>query len=67
MDGSHGALAVMVFPRIVHEGDARIDRFVDDADRLGLRVDEPEVIAAEPDDGDVGAGAPKGPSGDGSG
>jgi hypothetical protein len=58
------AFAVMVFPRIVHERDAGVDRLVHNANRLGLRVDESEMIAAEPDDGDVRAGVAERAAGD---
>jgi hypothetical protein len=59
------AFAVVVFPRVVHERDAGVDRLMDNASGLGLRVDDSEVIAAESEDGDVGAGAAEGASGDG--
>jgi hypothetical protein len=40
------AHAVMVFPRIVHEADPRVDRLVQERDRRTLGADHAEVIAA---------------------
>ncbi|GEM_PF-4943708 len=41
------AAAVMVIPRVVHEGDAVADRLADDPDRL-LFIGIADVISAEP-------------------
>ena len=53
------ALAVVVVPGVVHEGDAAVDRGADDADAERLvDVRQGEVPAAEPDRGYPLAGLP---------
>src|SRR5438034_809617 len=47
------ALPVVVFPRVVHEGDASVDRFVHDPRRFALGLHLPEVKAAQRHDGDL--------------
>ncbi len=44
--------AVVVFPRVVEEVDARIERRVHEAHGLGNRLRNADVISAETDDGD---------------
>ena len=45
------AVAVVVFPRVVQEIHARVERRVHDAHRLSNGVRHPQVISAETDDG----------------
>ena len=52
------AAAVAVDVRGVEERDPRVERGVHDRARALLVDARAEVVAAEPDDGDVGAGAP---------
>lgn len=47
------ALVLVVLPRVVEEGDARVDGGVDDADRLARRADRSEVISAESEQRDL--------------
>jgi hypothetical protein len=47
--------AVIIFPTIIKEGDARIQRPVDDLNRLVDILDVPEVMTAETERGNLNA------------
>ena len=51
------ALAVVIVPAVVEEGDAAIDRRSDDADALGRILRPADVMAAEADGRDLLAGS----------
>ena len=46
------ALPLVVFPSVVHERDAGVDRGVHDADRFALRSNQPQMIPAQPERAD---------------
>ena len=58
------AVAFVVLPRVVHEGEARVNRLVRDADGLALRLRHAEVVAAERERRDLDAGSPQPPARD---
>jgi hypothetical protein len=57
------AAAVVIFPRVVHEGDSAVDRGMHDPDRLLLALDFAEVIPSQAERRDQLAARAERPSG----